>query len=100
MAGLCVANCAGEFQILAHFLGSRDVVIRAASGGEFDREGGDHRESQPFSCRLVDATSGNKQQLEARRGNSQRSEVKAFRLLTATGGNSRQYAATRLKPRC
>ena len=27
----------GEFQILEHFLGFRDVVIRAASGGEFDK---------------------------------------------------------------
>jgi hypothetical protein len=47
--------------------------------GKFDREGPDHRESAPFSCRLVDATSGNKQQLEARSGNWQRSEAKAFR---------------------
>ena len=71
------------------------VVIRSARGVEFDREGGDHRESVPFSCRLVDATSGNKQQLEARSSNSQRSEAKAFRLRKATGGKSRQDAVTR-----
>jgi hypothetical protein len=47
----------------------------------------------PFSCRLEDATSGNKQQLEATGGNSQRSEVKAFRLQqqqAATPGNTLQ----------
>jgi hypothetical protein len=29
----------------------------SAGGGEFDKKGGDHRESVPFSCRLVDANS-------------------------------------------
>jgi hypothetical protein len=84
-------------QILEHFLGVRDVVIRSAGGGEFDRKGGDHRESVPFSCRLVDATSSNQQQLEATGGNSQRSEVKGLRLQAATGRNSRQLEP---KPRC
>jgi hypothetical protein len=56
-------------------------VIRSVGGVEFDRKGDDRRESAP-SCRLVDATSGNKQQLEATSGNSQ------LRLLKATGINS------------
>jgi hypothetical protein len=90
----------GELQILEHFWGSREVVIRSAGGGEFDGKGDYHRESVPFSCRLEDATSGNTQQLAATRGNSQRSEVKAFRQQAATGSNSQQQAATRPKPRC
>jgi hypothetical protein len=90
----------GELQILEHFLGFREVVIRSADGSEFDRKGGDHRESVPFSCRLVDATRGIRQQQEATGSNSQRSEVKAFRQQAATGSNSRQHAATRPKPRC
>ena len=36
-------------------------MIRSAGLGEFDSR--DTRESVPLSCRLVDATSGNKQQL-------------------------------------
>jgi Fic family protein len=51
-----------------------------------------NHESVPFSCRLKDATSGNTQQLEARRGNSQHSEVKAFRLQEA----SRLWAIDRM----
>jgi hypothetical protein len=86
-------------QILEHFLGFREVVIRSAGGGEFDGKDDAHHESVPFSCRLEDATSGNTQQLEATRGNSQRPEVKAFRLQAATSGNSRQHAATRPEPR-
>jgi hypothetical protein len=77
-------------------LRGRDPVSQC---GEFDRNGGDHRESVPFSCRLEDATSGNTLQLEATRGNSQRSEAKAFKQQEATGSNSRQHAATRPKPR-
>jgi hypothetical protein len=72
----------------------------SAGGGEFDRKGGEHRESVPFSCRLEDATSGNTQQLAATSGNSQRAEVKAFKQQAATGSNSQQQAATRLAPRC
>jgi hypothetical protein len=34
--------------ILEHFLGVREVVIQSAGGGEFDRNGGDHRGSGPF----------------------------------------------------
>jgi hypothetical protein len=56
-----------NLQILEHFLGSREVVIRSAGGGEFDTKGDDHHESVPFSCRLEDATSGNTQQLAATR---------------------------------
>jgi hypothetical protein len=92
-----MANC--KFLSISWVFAS--FVMLSAGGGEFDRKGaGDHRESVPFSCRLVDATSGNKQQLKARSGNSQRSEAKAFRLLKATRGNSWQHAATRPKPRC
>jgi hypothetical protein len=54
----------GELQILEHFWGLREVVIRLAGGGELDSKGGDHRESVPVSCRLEDATSGNTQQQE------------------------------------
>jgi hypothetical protein len=89
----------GELQNSQALLGFRQVVIRSAGLGEFDRKGVDH-ESVPFSCRLVDATGGIKQQQSATGGNSQREEVKAFRLQAATGGKSRQHAATRLKPRC
>jgi hypothetical protein len=88
-----------ELQILEHFLGFRDVVNRLAGGDEFNRKGGDHRESVPFLCRLVDATSGFKQQQPATGGNSQCEEVKAFRLQAATAGKFRQHAAIRLKPR-
>jgi hypothetical protein len=52
----------GDLQIPEHFLGFREVVIRSAGGGDFGREGDDHRESVPNSCRLGDATSGNTQQ--------------------------------------
>jgi len=90
----------GELQILEHFLGFLEVVIRSADDGKFDRKGGDHRESVPFSCRLVDATSDNKQQLEARSGKSQRSDGKAFKLRAASSGIIRQLAVTRPKPRC
>jgi hypothetical protein len=57
----------GELQSFQHFLGFREVVNRLAGGDEFDRKGGDHRESVPFSCRLVDATGGIKQQQAATR---------------------------------
>jgi hypothetical protein len=90
----------GDIQILEHFSGFGEVVIRSAGGGEFDGKGDDHRESVPFSCRLEDATSGNTQQLAATSGNSQRAEVKAFKQQAATGSNFRQHAATRPKPRC
>jgi hypothetical protein len=53
-----------ELQILEHVLGFRAVVIRSAGRAEFDRKGGDHRGSVPFSCRSEDATSGNTQQLD------------------------------------
>jgi hypothetical protein len=43
----------GELQILEHFLGLREVVIRSAGGGEFDRKGGDHRGSVPFGGRNI-----------------------------------------------
>jgi hypothetical protein len=90
----------GELQSLEHLLGFREAMIRSAGGGEFARKGVDHRESVPFSCRLVDATSCNTQQLEATSGNSQRTAAKAFRLQAATGSNSKQLSATRPKPRC
>jgi hypothetical protein len=90
----------GELQILEYFLGSRELVILSAGGGETDRKSGGHRESVPFSCRLEDATSGNTQQLAATSGNSQRPEAKAFKQQEATSSNSRQHAATRLAPRC
>src|ERR1700674_1015267 len=66
-------------------------VSLSAGLGEFDKGRGDDLQAVPFSCRLVDATSGNTQQLEATGGNSQRSEAKVFRQQTATGSNSRQH---------
>ena len=43
----------GELQILEHFLGFLEVVIRSADDGKFDRKGGDHRESVPFGGRNI-----------------------------------------------
>ena len=91
--------CAWRIANSRVFLGFREAVIWSAGGGEFDRRGGDYRESVQFSCRLEDATSGNTQQLAATSGNSQRAEVEAFKQQAATGSNSRQHAATRPKPR-
>jgi hypothetical protein len=66
----CLGRCACELQILEHFLGFRHVAIGSGGGVEFDRKGGDGRQSVLFSCHLEDATSGNTQQLAATRGNS------------------------------
>jgi hypothetical protein len=43
------------------------MMIQSDGVGEFDSKGGDGRRGVPFSCRLEDATSGNTQQLEAKR---------------------------------
>jgi hypothetical protein len=53
----------GDLQILKYFLGFRDVVIRPPAAAN-STERAVLIESVPFSCRLVDATSGNKQQLQ------------------------------------
>jgi hypothetical protein len=84
--------CAWRIANSRSFLG---FSRRREQRGEFDRNGGDHRDSVPFSCRLEDATSSNKQQLEATRGNSQRLEAKAFKQQEATSSNSQQLPATR-----
>jgi hypothetical protein len=66
----------GELQIVEHFLGSREIVIRSVGGVEFDRKGDDRRESVPFSCRAgrnvrqQAATRSNKRQLATRRSES------------------------------
>jgi hypothetical protein len=60
----------GELQIREYFADFSEVVIRSAGGGEFDGKSDDHHRSVPFSCRLEDATGGNRQQLPATRSNS------------------------------
>jgi hypothetical protein len=111
---VCMANCKslsvswisrGEpFRLISVPRASRSQATPArnepVSHGEVDRRGDDDPQSVPFSCRLEDATGGNKQQLEATSGNSQHSEAKAFKQQVATGSNSRQHAATRAKPGC
>jgi hypothetical protein len=57
----------GELQILEHFLGYREVVIRSAGDREIRQQGDDHHESVPLSCRLEPATSDNTQQQAATR---------------------------------
>jgi len=90
---LCLSH--GELQILEHFLGFREVMIRSAGGGEFDSKFGDHRETVPFSCRLEDATSGNKQQLEATRSNwKQQGATRNVQRRKRLGNKQQQQAAT------
>jgi hypothetical protein len=66
----------GELQILQHFLGLRAVVIRSVAVANSTERAVIIEETLPFSCRLEDATSGNRR----KRSNTQQ--------LPATGSNS------------
>ena len=50
LCGLSLMAVHGDLQILEHFWGLHEIVIRSVDRGELDRKGGDHRESVPFSC--------------------------------------------------